>query len=177
MSEETLVPVFYGMFVLASTALWPMVLRSRIRLGNVAIASLLAGPIFAGCAALPILPVALASNSYESTDASIVFLILAIVIIIGTLIAVPTNLLGSAVMIRFGDHALWARRPSAWALVGAVAAATPFVVSGFMAAGNSGLVLAFATTGACCALVCRRHVSWERQAPSARHDLGGHGPG
>ena len=156
MSTEAAVPVFYGIFILASTLLWPIVVRSRIRLASVALASLLAGPVFAVCGAFPVLLRALISNP----DAMVVLVVLAAVILIGALIALPVNLLGSFVMIRIGDHALWARRPPAWALVGGVAAPTPFVLSGFMAEGNAGLVFAFAITGACCALVCRRRVSW-----------------
>ena len=163
MSAETAVPVFYGAFVLASTALWPMVLRSRIRLASVGMASVLAGPLFVVCAALPVvLAILLRGLALGPIDAASFFLIVACVIVVGALIALPANLIGSATMIRIGDHALWARRPLAWALVGGAAASTPFALSGFMAQDNAGLVFAFAITGACSGRICRRHVSWEK---------------
>lgn len=163
MSAETAVPIFYGIFILASTALWPMVVRSRIRLASVAKASLVAGPVFAVCAAFPMPPIAMISHP----DAMALLVVLAAVIIIGVLIALPANLLGSLAMIRIGDHVLLARRPLAWALVGGVAAPTPFLLSGLMAEDNAGLVFAFGITGACCALVCRRRVSWPEDRSSA----------
>jgi len=162
MSAETAVPLFYGVLVLASTALWPMVWRSRIRLASVGVASVLAGPLFVACVMFPgVLAKWSRGLDLYHIDASF-FLVVAYAIVVGALIALPANLIGSATMIRIGDHALWARRPMAWALVGGVAASTPFALSGFMTQGNAGLVFAFAITGGCSALICRRRVSWEK---------------
>ncbi len=161
MSAETTVPLFYGMILLASVALWPIVFRSRIRLAGVGAASLLAGPVFAGCAEIPFLLLSLlTSHPYPSVNAIAFLLILAAVIIIGALIALPASLICTAAMIRIGDHLFWTRHPLAWALAGAVVAPTPFIASGLVVENNAGLVFAFATTGACCALVCRRGIRW-----------------
>lgn len=164
MNGETALPVLYGILVLASAAFWPMIFRSRVRLGNVAAASLLAGPIFAACVEVPFVLQAIASNRSDRVDGALFTLIIAAVIVMGALIAFPANLIGSATMIRIGDHARWARRPAAWAFVGGAAASIPYVVSGAIAEDHAGMVFAFAITGACCALVCRRHQSWEKES-------------
>jgi len=159
MSADSAVPVFYGLFVLVLAALWPIVLRSRVSLLNVGAASMLAGPIFATCIALPILLAILPHRPrLDSFDASVFPLVVAAVIVVGAIIALPANLIGSAVMIRIGDHIPWARERAAWALVGSVAASTPSVVGGLLEGDNIGLVFAFAITGACCALVSRRGI-------------------
>jgi len=158
-STESAVPVFYGLLVLVLTALWPMVLRSRVSLVNVGAASMLAGPIFATCVALPILLAILPHGpGFDSFDASMFLLVVAAVIVVGAVIALPANLIGSAVMIRIGDHIPWARERAAWALIGSVAASTPSVVGGLLEGDDIGLLFAFAITGACCALICRRGI-------------------
>ena len=156
MSAESAVPVFYGLLVLALTPLWPMVLRSRVSLVNVGAASILAGPIFVICAAFPASPAILLRG--PAFDMAAFFLVVAAVIVVGAVIALPATLIGSAAMIQIGDHIPWTRTPTAWTLVGGVAASIPSVVSGVLEGDNIGLVFAFAITGACCALACRRGI-------------------
>ena len=172
MNGEADLPALYGILVLASAAFWPMIFRSRVRLGNVAVASLLAGPIFAACVEVPFVLQAIASDRSGRVDGALFTLIIAAVIVMGALLAFPANLIGSATMILIGDHARWARHPVTWALVGGAAASIPYVVSGAMAEDHPGMVFAFAITGACCALVCRRHLSWEKKpaAEQARRE-------
>jgi hypothetical protein len=159
MTVESAVPVLYGILVMAAMALWPMMARSRIRLANIAMATVLAGPLVAACLVFPHLSVTWSSNPYGPPDATGLLFILAGAIVVGAFVALPASVIGSAVMLRISDRILWARRPAAWALAGCLMTVTALLCAGEFFA-DPLTSMALIVTGTCCALICRRRVSF-----------------
>jgi len=137
-------------------------------------ATLVAGPLFVLGAAISFLisdPAAAIPVDIDLGGASIaamllgVPIVLAVVMVVGGMMAVLPNLIGTAAMTWLGDRNPGAQLPVVWALVGAAAFAVPISALGWTWGETSPAHLVpFVFTGACCALICRRGLRKERQA-------------
>ena len=88
---------------------------------------------------------------------------LALLMVFGGMIAVLPNLIGAAAMTWLSDRNPGAQLPIVWALAGAAAFAVPIAALGEAWGGTSpDHLVPFVFTGACCALICRRGVSWTK---------------
>ena len=135
-------------------------------------ATLAAGPLFILGAAISFLisdPAAAIPVDINLDGASIaaillgVSIALAVVMVIGGMMAVLPNLIGTAAMTWLGDRNPGAQLPVVWALAGAVAFAAPIAaLSGEWGEMSPAYLIPFVFTGACCALICRRGVSWAK---------------
>ncbi|MEO8375220.1 MAG: hypothetical protein ABI471_08340 [Sphingomonas bacterium] len=77
--------------------------------------------------------------------------------VLGAVIAIPVNLLGTAVMTWPGDGNPAARLPVIWAIVGATTFALPVA----MAEARAEYLVSCVFTGASCALICRCGIQWQ----------------
>lgn len=147
--------------------------RASTRFGGVAPATLAAGPLFVLGAAISVLigdPAAPIPVDLDLDATSIVTILvgipaaLVVVMIFGGMIAFLPNLIGTAAMTWLGDRNPGTQLPVFWALVGSTAFAAPIAAMGG-AWGEASLdyLVPFVFTGACCALICRRRVSWEKE--------------
>lgn len=88
-------------------------------------------------------------------------LIALLTVFFGAIVAVLPNLLGAWLMTWLGNRNDAARLPVMWALAGALASAFFVVAADSRPAGEpSTTLVAFTFTGACCALICRRRITW-----------------
>ena len=88
---------------------------------------------------------------------------LALLMVFSGMIAVLPNLIGTTVMTWLGDRKPDAQLPVVWALAGAIAFAAPIAaLSGEWGEEWPAHLVPFVFTGACCALICRRGVSWAK---------------
>jgi hypothetical protein len=140
--------------------------RTRIFLSGAVLASAAAGPLFllgvllgilsnAPAAAIPIeLNVSIADvpAMLVGVPAS-----LAILVILGGVVAVLPAMIGTAAMVRLGDLNPAFRLPVMWALAGAIGCALFVTVNGNE---SSAALVALTFTGTCCALICRCGVEW-----------------
>ena len=79
----------------------------------------------------------------------------------GTILALPLNLLGASLMTWLGNRNEAMRLPVMWALAGAFACAFPVMAAGVgPAGGESAALVGFTFSGTCCALICRRRITW-----------------
>ena len=159
MNAEMAVPVFSGLLLTVWMVAWPRVSRSRIWPVSFAMASVLAGPLHAVCG----LAFTLLSEPSPTLpfpfDVVSSLLVAVTVLVMSVIISLPINLVGSAAMIWLGKRFTPARHPAAWALSGGTAMAISIV---FIDASTPVPVsMALIITGTCCALTCRRHVSFE----------------
>lgn len=119
---------------------------------GVAAASALAGPVtvtplmVAGWSARP-------SLSLAGIGQTIAFLLAAT--IVGLFLSVFPNAIGAATLAWLGRDRAWARRPTVWAMAGAVFGWLLQIAFG----GTEG-VPALAVTGMVCALICRWGTRW-----------------
>ena len=138
-------------------------------------ATLAAGPLFVLGAAISFLisdPAAAIPVDINLDGASMaaillgVSIALAVVMVIGGMMAILPNLIGTAAMTWLGDRNPGAQLPLVWALAGAVAFAAPIAaLSGEWGEEWPAHLVPFVFTGACCALICRRGVSWAKTWP------------
>ena len=133
-------------------------------------ATLAAGPLFVLGAAISVPigdPAAAIPVDIDLWGTSIAMMLtglpvaLAVVMVVGGMMAVLPNLIGTAAMTWLGDRNPGAQLPVVWALAGAMAFAAPIAMLG----GGWGEMppayfIPFVFTGTCCALICRRGVSW-----------------
>ncbi|MEO6214773.1 MAG: hypothetical protein ABIO86_01975 [Sphingomonas sp.] len=135
-------------------------------------ATLAAGPLFILGAAISFLisdPAAAIPVDINLDGAGIAAMLfgvpiaLAVVMVVGGMMAVLPNLIGTAAMTWLGDCAPGTQLPVVWALTGAVAFAAPIAtLSGEWGEASPAYLIPFVFTGACCALICRRGVSWSK---------------
>ena len=135
-------------------------------------ATLAAGPLFVLGAAISFLisdPAAAIPVDIDLGGASIaamlvgVPIVLAVVMVLGGMIAVLPNLIGTTAMTWLGDRNPGTQLPVVWALAGAAAFAVPIAaLGGTWGEMPPARLVPFIFTGACCALICRRGVSWTK---------------
>ena len=145
-----------------------------IRFGGVMAATLAAGPLFVLGAAISVLvgnPAAVVPVDIALERRSIGMLLvglpalLTVTMILGGMIAVLPNLIGTAAMTWLADRNPGAQLPVFWALAGATAFAAPIAaLGGIWAETSPDRLVPFVFTGACCALICRRRLARERFA-------------
>ncbi|MEO9131544.1 MAG: hypothetical protein ABI240_10080 [Sphingomonas sp.] len=144
-------------------------IHATSRFGGVTVATLAAGPLFILGAAISVLisdPAAVIPVDIEIDGNSIGMMLevlppaFLIAMIFGSIIAFLPNLFGNAAMTWLGDRNPGTQLPVFWALVGATAFAVPIAAMG---GASHGHLVPFVFTGACCALICRRRVSWEKE--------------
>ena len=82
-----------------------------------------------------------------------------VAVIVGFFTSIVPNIIGTTIMWAFGRAVRPARHPVLWALVGA-AAAGGFALSDAVDSELPGRPIAYAVTGALCALICRRFARW-----------------
>ncbi|HEX8571118.1 MAG TPA: hypothetical protein VF759_00035 [Allosphingosinicella sp.] len=127
---------------------------------SIALASLAAGPIFLASTAAASLYLRLPRPVVVEPWQAASFVLMAMpAVIVGFLLSVLPNMIGSRLMVRAGAALPWARAPVAWAASGAL-----------MGGGLVGLTGAFSepaaafgliATSACCAAICRLSVCWD----------------
>lgn len=159
MNAEMAVPVFSGLLIMMWMVAWPRVSRSRIWLVSVAMATVLAGPLCAFCGStLTVLSEPFPSRPL-SIDGVSLLMIAAVAMVMRVIISLPINLAGAAAMTWLGKRFTPARHPAAWALSGGMVMAISIVFIDVSTPVPTSMVLII--TGTCCALTCRRHVSFE----------------
>jgi hypothetical protein len=150
---------------------WAMT-RTTTSFGGVMPASLAAGPLFILGAGISVPigdPAAAIPVDIDLGATSIAMMLtglpvaLALLMVVGGMIAVLPNLIGTAAMTWLGDRNPGAQLPVVWALAGCAAFAVPIAALGEAWGETSPAHLTpFVFTGACCALICRRGVSWTK---------------
>ena len=159
MNADMAMAVFYGLLLMMWMVAWPRVSRSRIWLVSVAMASVLAGPLCGFCGvAFTVLSEPFGIRPLL-LDAVSSLVIAAIVMVMSVIISLPINLVGAAAMRWLGKRFTPARHPAAWALSGGMAMAISIVFIDVSTPVPTSMALII--TGTCCALTCRRHVSFE----------------
>ena len=145
--------------------------RTPLNLAGATAASVAAGPLFMVGMVLgewfgaPDRAVSFPFNPFWLLPIAIVG---AAVTVVAAIIAMPVNLIGTAAMTWLGDRNPGAQLAVFWALAGATAFAAPVAALNLKWAETSpDRLVPFVFTGACCALICRRGLSRERQAISA----------
>ena len=134
------------------------------------------GPLFAAIAAGPIFLTALMLGmGYASLpqaipvdpDAPLVVLVYLIpATIVGILLAIIPCMIGCALMAHLGRIVPFMRLPPFWALAGMLPIVLGIAVTGFESEAAPAY-FALLTTGAACALICRKFTCWEDATETA----------
>jgi hypothetical protein len=128
------------------------------------LASLAAGPAFVACYALAIWaaapPETYSASGVEINEIGGAIGGLFVAVLFGFIVSIVPNIVGAWFVhgLAIGNAAF--RLPVAWALAGAGAAGLPFVFAGDLGTLGQPLGMAFALTGASCALVAQRFTTW-----------------
>lgn len=132
---------------------------------SIGLASVVAGPIF-GSSLLAAWWIIIPATRPEAITISDVLQFLAAILPaclittpFGMIFSIVPNILGTLMMAWLGAHCAALRQPIAWAMVGALIAGLPIWICAPDPSGTP-YVLAFALTGAACALVCRCGARW-----------------
>lgn len=135
--------------------------REHYPIAAAAIASLFAGPIFlvsfAGAALYLQLPAPIALDWSDALGFAFAFIP---ALMIGTVLALVPNILGTLLMVRLGDLSEAARLPEIWALAGGLIGAA-IVWAGSFDGIDPAFLFATVATSAACALICRSRMAWD----------------
>lgn len=134
--------------------------RTPLNLAGATAASAAAGPlfmlgmVFAEWLAAPDRVVSVPFNPLWLIPIAMVGIVATVV---GAIVAMPVNLIGTAAMTWLGDCNPGARLPVFWALAGAIGFAAPIAALNVTwAEASPDRLVPFVFTGACCALICQR---------------------
>ncbi len=128
------------------------------------LASFAAGPAFLACYAFAVWaaapPTTYSTSGVEINEVGAAIGGMIAAVLFGFIVSVVPNIVGAWFVhgLAIGNAAF--RLPVAWALTGAGAAGLPFVFVGELGTMGQPLGMAFALTGASCALVAQRLTTW-----------------
>lgn len=123
------------------------------RYRGAAIASLFAGPIFLCALAMGMLAENGAPTHLGAADLMTIPALILSSVVVGCIVAIVPNLIGTAAMLWVNDHLDDAGLPIVWMLVGGLFAGA---VAGLLFAAETLLPFAFGLTGASSAFICWR---------------------
>lgn len=137
--------------------------RRSSRRGGILFATLVAGPLFAANTSAASLYLRLPSPIViRPSELMLVAPVAVLSIIVGCVLAILPNLVGTALLVGLGDKYPEARLPEFWTIAGAAIGIGITAATG--AFQSPPLAFGLVATSAACAWICRRAIVWDDRA-------------